>query len=85
MATTTTSTTTTTEPSTSSSTSSLTTNLILEVNKSAQEFFRWSDNKINKLESLDLNFEQILEENENILILLKEKEEKLEEENFNRK
>lgn len=59
-------------------TESLTANLILEVNKSAQEFFRWADQKIDKLESSDLNFEQSLEECENNLLQLKEKEEELE-------
>lgn len=59
-------------------TESLTSNLILEINKSAQEFFRWTDNKINNLESSDLNFEQNLEECENSLIIIKEKEQQLE-------
>jgi hypothetical protein len=60
------------------STESLTSNLLLEVNKSAQEFFRWGDQQIDKLESSDLNFEQNLEEYENQLNLLKENEDQLE-------
>lgn len=60
------------------SSESLTSNLLLEVNKSAQEFFRWSDQQIDKLESSDLNFEQNLEEYENQLTSLKENEDQLE-------
>jgi hypothetical protein len=60
------------------STESLTSNLLLEVNKSAQEFFRWGDQQIDKLETSDLHFEQNLEEFENQLNVLKENEVQLE-------
>jgi hypothetical protein len=61
-----------------SSTDSLTSNLLLEINKSAQEFFRWSDQQIDKIEASDGNFDQTLEEYENNLNQLKENEKQLE-------
>jgi hypothetical protein len=60
------------------STDSLTSNLLLEINKSAQEFFRWSDQQMDKIEASDGNFDQHLEEYENTLNQYKENEQQLE-------
>ena len=56
----------------------LTSNLILELNKSAQEFNRWADRQVEHLESSDASFNQTMEECEYTLTALKENESQLE-------
>ena len=56
----------------------LTSNLILELNHSAQEFNRWAERQVDYLESSDAAFEQTIEECECTMSALKENESHLE-------
>lgn len=57
---------------------SLTAALLLEVSKSSQEFHRWADQQVDKLESSDSAFERSMEECECTLASLKENETQIE-------
>jgi t-SNARE complex subunit (syntaxin) len=59
-------------------TEALTSNLILELNKSAQEFNRWAERQVDYLEASDATFEQTMEECECTMAALKDNESHLE-------